>query len=173
MPATQTALNKPLRTTIAQTLFYHRGTWQRARSMADAQCFRMDLSVRDWDSGHFCPKPRSAPSSPRPRPLPPSASAPCVLWSPSGPSRSPSSLLHPVPLPRTPPSPSCFPHPPLSSCRLRTLFPRSPPQLRTPPRPSRTDFAGPGVSACSGGGEERGQRGQEPGCTGHDGRRQG
>lgn len=120
------------------------------------------------------PAPRvfSAPGSPGHRPTPPSPSAPCLLRSPSSPSRSASALLHPAPLPRTPPSSSCLPLPPSSCSRLTTLFPRSPPQICTPPSPSRTDFTGPGI-ACSRGSEERGQRGEEPGSVGHGGQRWG
>lgn len=106
-------------------------------------------------------------------PTPPSATAPGLLRPPSAPRRHPSPLLRPAPLPGTPPAPSRPPHPPPSCSSPSTLFPRSPPHLSTPSRPSRTDFTRPGVSACSGGGEQRGQRGEEASSAGHGGRRQG
>lgn len=139
-----------------------------AKSQIHGRCsVTLDLPVRSVTSP--APSLFSAPGSPGHKPTP---SAPCLLRSPSSPSRSASALLHPAPLPRTPPSPGCLPLPPSRDSRLTTLFPRSRPQISTPPGPSRTDFAGPGI-ACSGSGEEGGQRGQEPGSAGHGGQRLG
>lgn len=124
-------------------------------------------------SGQFGPKPLFRPRQPSPQAHAVRHQHLASHRSPSSPSLSPSTLLQPVPLPRTPPSPSFLPLPPPGSCRLRSLVPHSPPPRSPPPRPSRTDFAGPGVSACGGGGQERGQRGEEPGSAGHGGRRSG
>lgn len=41
--------------------------------------------------------------------------------------------------------------------------------VSTPPHPSRTDFSGRGVSACSSGGEKRGQHGEQRDRAGHGG----
>lgn len=151
------------------SLSYIGGTWQRARSTAEAQCPGTSGEI----SGQSGPKPLFRPRQPSPHANAIRHQHLASHRSPSSPSLSPSPLLQPVPLPKTPPSPSFLPLPPPGSCRLRSLFPHSPPPRSPPPRPSRTDFAGPGVSACGGGGQERGQRGEEPGSAGHGGRRSG
>lgn len=136
--------------TIAQTLSSP-SSGNLAKSQVHGRCsMLLDLSARYVAS--LAPRLFSAPGSPRHMPMPPSASAPCLLWSPSSPSRSPSPLLHPPPPQRTPASLSCLPHPPPCCCRLRILFPRSIPQLSTPPvlpAPILLGRASPPVAAAA------------------------
>lgn len=95
----------------------------------------------------------------------------------AAPLRAQSQPLASSPPPRaTPGDPSVAQLPSPSPTQLPPAgnpFPAQPSPAQHPSRPSRTDFTRPGVSACSGGGEERGQRGEEAGSAGHGGRRQG